>query len=56
MRQLRGKRSDDVIFAGGAGRNEMQMAEVGLVLDNSAGWLPSEYSRGDCLAAQLPLW
>ncbi len=45
MRQLRGKRSDDVIFAGGAGRNEMQMAEVGLVLDNSAGWLPSEYSE-----------
>jgi chromosome segregation protein len=45
MRQLRGKRSDDVIFAGGAGRNEMQMAEVGLVLDNSAGWLPSEYAE-----------
>jgi chromosome segregation protein len=45
MRQLRGKRSDDVIFAGGVGRNEMQMAEVGLVLDNSAGWLPSEYAE-----------
>ena len=45
MRQLRGKRSDDVIFAGGAGRNAMQMAEVGLVLDNSAGWLPSEYAE-----------
>ena len=26
MRQLRGKRSDDVIFAGGAGRATMQMA------------------------------
>jgi chromosome segregation protein len=45
MRQLRGKRSDDVIFAGGAGRNAMQMAEVGLILDNSAGWLPSEYAE-----------
>ena len=45
MRQLRGKKSDDVIFAGGQGRATMQMAEVGLVLDNSAGWLPSEYSE-----------
>ena len=45
MRQLRGKRSDDVIFAGGQGRATMQMAEVGLVLDNSAGWLPSEFSE-----------
>lgn len=45
MRQLRGKKSDDVIFAGGAGRSAMQMAEVGLVLDNSAGWLPSEFSE-----------
>ena len=45
MRQLRGKKSDDVIFAGGQGRATMQMAEVGLVLDNSAGWLPSEFSE-----------
>src|SRR6516165_8765565 len=40
MRQLRGKKSDDVIFAGGQGRTTAQMAEVGLVLDNSNGWLP----------------
>src|SRR6476620_11036200 len=45
MRQLRGKKSDDVIFAGGQGRSTMQMAEVGLVLDNSASWLPSEYAE-----------
>jgi chromosome segregation protein len=45
MRQLRGKRSDDVIFAGGQGRAPTQMAEVGLVLDNSAGWLPSEFAE-----------
>ena len=43
MRQLRGKRSDDVIFAGGQGRASAQMAEVGLVLDNVAGWLPTEF-------------
>ncbi len=45
MRQLRGKKSDDVIFAGGQGRATMQMAEVGLVLDNSAAWLPSEFAE-----------
>ncbi|HEX6818656.1 MAG TPA: chromosome segregation protein SMC, partial [Ktedonobacterales bacterium] len=45
MRQLRGKRSDDVIFAGGQGRATMQMAEVGLVLDNSSAWLPSEFTE-----------
>jgi chromosome segregation protein len=45
MRQLRGKKSDDIIFAGGQGRAQMQMAEVTLVLDNAAGWLPSEHSE-----------
>lgn len=45
MRQLRGKRSDDVIFAGGQGRAPAQMAEVGLVLDNAAGWLPTEFAE-----------
>lgn len=45
MRQLRGKKSDDIIFAGGQNRAQMQMAEVTLVLDNSAGWLPSEHSE-----------
>ncbi len=45
MRQLRGKKSDDIIFAGGASRAPAQMAQVGLVLDNSAGWLPSEFTE-----------
>ncbi len=45
MRQLRGKKSDDVIFVGGQGRAAAQMAEVGLVLDNSAAWLPSEFTE-----------
>ncbi|MBF6589205.1 MAG: chromosome segregation protein SMC [Ktedonobacterales bacterium] len=45
MRQLRGKKSDDVIFVGGQGRAATQMAEVGLVLDNSASWLPSEFAE-----------
>lgn len=45
MRQLRGKKSDDVIFAGGQSRAQMQMAQVGLTLDNASGWIPSEFSE-----------
>ena len=45
MRQLRGKRSDDIIFVGGQGRAPLGMAEVTLTLDNSTGWVPSEYSE-----------
>jgi chromosome segregation protein len=43
MRMLRGRKSDDVIFAGSQNKPAAQMAEVGLVLDNSAAWLPSEF-------------
>src|SRR5437588_8862894 len=45
MRQLRGKRSDDIIFAGGHGKAALGLAEVSLTLDNSTGWVPSEYSE-----------
>jgi chromosome segregation protein len=45
MRQLRGKKSEDIIFAGAQGKAAMGMAEVSLFLDNSAGWLPSEYTE-----------
>src|ERR1700730_3295280 len=45
MRQLRGKKSDDIIFIGGHGRAPLGMAEVTLTLDNSTGWVPSEYSE-----------
>lgn len=45
MRQLRGKKSDDIIFVGGQGRSALGMAEVSLTLDNSTGWVPSEYSE-----------
>src|SRR5260370_4018590 len=45
MRQLRGKKSDDIIFIGGQGRAGLGMAEVSLTLDNSTGWVPSEYSE-----------
>lgn len=45
MRQLRGKKSDDIIFVGGQGRSALGMAEVSLTIDNSTGWVPSEYSE-----------
>jgi chromosome segregation protein len=45
MRQLRGKKSDDIIFVGGQGRAPLGMAEVTLTLDNSTGWVPSEFSE-----------
>ncbi len=45
MRQLRGKKGEDIIFAGGHGRSALGMAEVSLTLDNSTGWVPSEYSE-----------
>jgi chromosome segregation protein len=45
MRQLRGKKSDDIIFVGANGKAALGMAEVSLTLDNSTGWVPSEYSE-----------
>src|SRR3954451_5884744 len=45
MRQLRGKKSDDIIFVGGQGRSAQGLAEVSLPIDNSTGWVPSDYSE-----------
>jgi len=45
MRQLRGKKSDDIIFVGASGRAALGMAEVSLTLDNSTGWVPSDYGE-----------
>src|SRR5205085_329869 len=45
MRQLRGKRSEDIIFSGGHGKAPLGLAEVSLTIDNSTGWVPSEYSE-----------
>ena len=44
-RQLRGNKMQDVIFAGTATRKPKGMAEVTLVIDNSNGILPLEYSE-----------
>jgi chromosome segregation protein len=44
-KQLRGSKMQDVIFAGTATRKPKGMAEVTLVIDNSTGILPLEYSE-----------
>jgi len=42
---LRGGKMEDVIFAGGANRPPMGMAEVVLTLDNTSGWIPLDFSE-----------
>src|SRR6202140_557305 len=41
-RELRGQRMDEVIYAGGGGRQRMGIAQVELVIDNEEGTLPSD--------------
>lgn len=45
IRSLRGVRTEDVIFAGSEQRKPLGMAEVTLVLDNSDGTLPLDFSE-----------
>jgi chromosome segregation protein len=42
-RDLRGKKMEEVIYAGGERRSRASFAEVSLVFDNSAGRLPVDY-------------
>ncbi len=42
---LRGKRTEDMIFAGSEQRPRAGMAEAFLTLDNTNGWLPVEFSE-----------
>ena len=44
-RNLRGQAMEDVIFAGSSTRKPVGMAEVNLVLDNSDGTLPVDFSE-----------
>ena len=44
-KMLRGQAMEDVIFSGSSARNPVGMAEVTLVLDNSDGTLPVDYSE-----------
>ena len=44
-RSLRARRLEDVIFSGSSQKAAVGMAEVSMVLDNSEGWLPVDYSE-----------
>jgi len=44
-KSLRGQSMEDVIFAGSSARQAVGVAEVDLVLDNSDGFLPLEFSE-----------
>ena len=41
-KQIRARKTEDVIFSGSEKRRQMGMAEVTLYLDNSDGWMRSE--------------
>ena len=45
MKSLRGAKSEDIIFAGTQARKSLGFAEVSIVIDNSDGKLPIEYSE-----------
>ena len=45
MKSLRGAKSEDVIFAGTQARKSLGFAEVSMVIDNTDGKLPIEYSE-----------
>jgi chromosome segregation protein len=44
-KQIRARKTEDVIFSGSDKRRQMGLAEVTLYLDNSEGWMPIEYSE-----------
>ncbi|HEY3081186.1 MAG TPA: AAA family ATPase [Chloroflexota bacterium] len=45
MRALRGKKTEDLVFAGGAGKPPAGMAEVSITFDNATGWLDTPYQE-----------
>ena len=45
MKSLRGAKSEDIIFAGTQARKSLGFAEVSIVIDNSDGKLPIEYTE-----------
>ena len=45
MKSLRGTKSEDIIFAGTQNRKSLGFAEASIVIDNSDGKLPIEYSE-----------
>lgn len=44
-RSLRGRKTEDMIFAGSQGRSRAGMAAATITFDNSDGWLPIDYAE-----------
>jgi chromosome segregation protein len=44
-KQIRARKTEDVIFSGSDKRRQMGMAEVTLTLDNSEGWMPIDFTE-----------
>ncbi len=44
-KQIRARKTEDVIFSGSDKRRQMGLAEVTLYLDNSDGWMPIEFNE-----------
>jgi len=44
-KQIRARKTEDVIFSGSDKRRQMGMAEVTLTLDNSEGWMPIDFAE-----------
>ena len=44
-RQVRARKTEDVIFSGSEKRRQMGAADVSISLDNSEGWMPIEYGE-----------
>ena len=44
-KQIRARKTEDVIFSGSDKRRALGMAEVTIILDNSEGWMPIEFSE-----------
>ena len=44
-RQLRARKTEDIIFSGSDRRRQLGMGEVSIVLDNSEGWMPIDFEE-----------
>ncbi len=44
-KQIRARKTEDVIFSGSEKRRQMGLAEVTLYLDNTDGWMPIEFTE-----------
>ena len=53
---LRGKKTEDMIFAGSEHRPRAGMAQATITFDNTEQWLPVDYSEVALETAGLPRW